>query len=142
MSRMPKMFFLVAAAYILAGTCWGLYMSITHDFSTSPAHAHLNLIGWVSMSIMGGFYALLGKDTPAWLVKTNFALSNIGVLCMISGMTLLFTGVAPMPKLVPLIAVGEFSVVGGFISFFGAVALSLKTAHNPGVTGRAAHAIA
>lgn len=139
---MPKLFFLAAASYIIAGTIWGVYMSTTHDFTTSPAHAHLNLIGWVSMSIMGGFYALLGRDTPAWLVKTNFALSNIGVLCMISGMTLLFTGLVPLPKLVPLIAIGELSVVGGFISFFGAVVLSLRAANNPSVIHHQTHAIA
>lgn len=139
---MPKLFFLAAASYIIAGTSWGVYMSTTHDFTTSPAHAHLNLIGWVSMSIMGGFYALLGRDTPAWLVKTNFALSNIGVLCMISGMTLLFTGLVPLPKLVPLIAIGELSVVGGFISFFGAVVLSLRVANNPNAIHHQTHAIA
>lgn len=125
MSRWPNAFFFAASLCILVGANWGLYMSITHDFSTSPAHAHLNLLGWVSLSIMGGFYALLGKDTPLWLVRTNFFLSCTGVACMITGLGLLFTNVATVKQLLPLIAVGELSVIAGFVSFATAVFLSL-----------------
>jgi len=140
MSRWPNFFFMAASAYIVVGTCWGVFMSITHDFTTAPAHAHLNLLGWVSLAIMGGFYALLGRETPGWLVKTNFALSNIGVLCMITGLTLLFTGKVGEPRIAPLIAVGAVSVVGGFVTFFSAVALSLAPDRSPAParsTGRA-----
>lgn len=126
MSRWPNAFFMAASLYILVGVNWGLYMSITHDFATAPAHAHLNLLGWVSMAIMGGFYALLGKETPAWLVKTNFVLMNIGVLCMITGLGLFFTGKATIEQLLPLITVGELSIISGFVSFAVAVFLSLR----------------
>jgi len=126
MSRWPNAFFMVASLYILVGVNWGLYMSITHDFATAPAHAHLNLLGWVSMAIMGGFYALLGKETPAWLVKTNFVLMNIGVLGMITGLGLLFTGKAAIEQLAPFIAVSEIAIVSGFVSFAVAVFLSLR----------------
>ncbi|MDP1630076.1 MAG: hypothetical protein Q8L66_01490 [Caulobacter sp.] len=125
MSRWPNAFFFAASIYILIGANWGLYMSITHDFATAPAHAHLNLLGWVSLALMGSFYALLGKNTPPWLVKTNFFLSNLGVIAMITGLGLLFTGKATVPQLAPLIAVGELSVIGGFISFAWAVFVSL-----------------
>lgn len=126
MSRWPNAFFMAASLYILVGVNWGLYMSVTHDFATAPAHAHLNLLGWVSLALMGGFYALLGKETPAWLVKTNFALMNVGVLCMITGLGLMFTGKATAAQLVPLIAIGELSIIGGFVSFAGAVFLSFR----------------
>jgi len=126
MSRWPNAFFFAASLCILVGANWGLYMSITDDFSTAPAHAHLNLLGWVSLSIMGSFYALLGKDTPLWLVRTNFFLSCTGVTCMITGLGLLFTNVATVKQLLPLIAVGELSVIAGFVSFAAAVFLSLK----------------
>lgn len=126
MSRWPNAFFMAASIYILVGVNWGLYMSITHDFVTAPAHAHLNLLGWVSMAIMGGFYALLGKETPSWLVKTNFALMNVGVICMITGLGLFFTQTATIAQLVPLITVGELAIISGFVSFAAAVFLSLR----------------
>jgi cbb3-type cytochrome oxidase subunit 1 len=126
MSRWPNAFFLMAAIYILIGTCWGMYMSVTHDFSTSPAHAHLNLLGFMSLSIMGAFYALLGRDTPGWLVKANFFLNNVGVVSMITALTLVFTQKATIPQVTPLFMLGGPLIILGFGCFFAAVALSFR----------------
>lgn len=126
MSRWPNAFFMMAAIYIVIGACWGMYMSVTHDFATSPAHAHLNLLGFVSLSIMGAFYALVGKHTPVWLVKTNFFLNNIGVIAMISALVLLFTGKATQAQLAPLLMLGGPLIILGFITFLSAVALSFR----------------
>ena len=126
MSRWPNAFFMMAAIYIVIGTFWGMYMRITHDFATSPAHAHLNLLGFVSLAIMGGFYALPGQHTPGWLVKTNFFLNNIGVIAMITALVLLFTGRATEAQLAPLFMLGGPLIVLGFIAFLAAVALSFR----------------
>lgn len=126
MSRWPNAFFMMAAFYIIIGTCWGLYMSVTHDFATSPAHAHLNLLGFVSLSIMGAFYATLGKGTPTWLVKTNFFLNSIGVAIMITGLGLLFTQTVPPEKLAPLMMISEPMIILGFLSFFAAAVMSFR----------------
>ena len=126
MSRWPNAFFMMAAFYILIGACWGMYMSVTHDFSTSPAHAHLNLLGFMSLSVMGGFYATLGRDTPGWLLKANFFLNNIGVISMISALTLLFTQKATVAQLTPLFMLGGPLIILGFACFFVAVASSFR----------------
>lgn len=126
MSRWPNAFFLMAAFYIVIGTCWGLYMSVTHDFATAPAHAHLNLLGFVSLSIMGAFYATLGKNTPTWLIRTNFFLNSIGVAIMITGLALLFTEKASIKQLIPLMIISEPMIILGFVSFFTAAALSFR----------------
>ncbi|MDO9472229.1 MAG: hypothetical protein Q7J28_04180 [Caulobacter sp.] len=126
MSRWPNAFFMAAAIYIVIGTCWGMYMSVTHDFATSPAHAHLNLLGFVSLSIMGAFYALIGKHTPLWLVKSNFFLNNIGIIAMTTALLLLFTGKATPGQLGPLLMLGGPLIILGFIAFLGAVALSFR----------------
>lgn len=126
MSRWPNAFFMMAAFYIVIGTCWGMYMSVTHDFVTSPAHAHLNLLGFMSLSVMGAFYATLGRDTPGWLIKTNFFLNNIGVVAMITALTLVFTGKATIPQLTPLFMLGGPLIILGFVTFFAAVAMSFR----------------
>lgn len=46
-----------------------------------PAHAHLNLLGWVTLSIMGGFYAL-PVSRPGVLAWVNFVLSSLGAIMM------------------------------------------------------------
>ena len=51
--RISDFCFLVAALSALGGMALGISMGITQDFTLSPAHAHLNLLGWVTMALYG-----------------------------------------------------------------------------------------
>ena len=82
MPRVSLAFFTTAALAALCGMVWGTIMGITGDHSLSPAHAHLNLLGWVTLSIMGAVYALPGmrfNNTLAWI---NYGLSTLGAILM------------------------------------------------------------
>ena len=81
MPRVSSAFFTIAALCGLAGMVWGAWMGSSHDHSMMPAHAHLNLLGWVTLSIMGGFYALPG-NSPGVLAWVNFTLSALGAILM------------------------------------------------------------
>lgn len=81
MPRVSRAFFTIAALCGLAGMVWGSYMGASGDHSLHPAHAHLNLLGWVTLSIMGGFYALPGA-TPGTLAWVNLVLSALGAVVM------------------------------------------------------------
>lgn len=122
-SRWPHAFFAAAALYAMIGVSWGLAMSITKDHATYSAHAHLNMLGWISMALMGTFYALLGQAVANWIKLTNFVLSNVGVVCMISGLFLYLGQKGPASIYTPLLAIGGLSVVGGFF-VFGLTAVS------------------
>jgi hypothetical protein len=50
--------FQAAVAMAIAGMVWGIVMAISRDHSAMPAHAHLNLLGWVSLFLFGIFYRL------------------------------------------------------------------------------------
>jgi hypothetical protein len=50
--------FRAAVVMVIAGMIWGMAMGITQDHSTLPAHAHLNLLGWVSLFLFGIYYHL------------------------------------------------------------------------------------
>lgn len=124
-SRWPHAFFAAAATYAMIGVCWGLAMSITKDHATYSAHAHLNLLGWTSLALMGTFYALLGQGVANWVKLTNFTLSNVGVICMISGLFLYLGQTGPASIFGPLLAVGGLSTVSGFLLFGGTVLTTL-----------------
>jgi len=47
-----------AVVFAIAGMAWGMAMGISQDHSAMPAHAHLNLLGWVSLFLMGLYYRL------------------------------------------------------------------------------------
>ena len=50
--------FRAAVLLVIAGMVWGIVMAISENHQTMPAHAHLNLLGWVSLFLFGIFYHL------------------------------------------------------------------------------------
>lgn len=50
--------FKAAVLFVLTGMVMGIAMAAIHDHSVFPAHAHLNLIGWVSLFLIGIYYRL------------------------------------------------------------------------------------
>src|SRR5271155_2534406 len=50
--------FQAAVVLAVAGMIWGIVMAASGDHSAMPAHAHLNLLGWVSLFLFGIFYHL------------------------------------------------------------------------------------
>jgi hypothetical protein len=50
--------FPAATLLAIAGMTWGIVMAASGDHSAMPAHAHLNLLGWVSLFLFGIFYHL------------------------------------------------------------------------------------
>ena len=93
---MPKVsaaFFLVGALLLLGGMAMGEVMASHEDFALAPLHAHINLLGWVTLSLYGTFYALTKETFMPRLAWANFILSVAGLLAMIP--TLYLTLTAP-----------------------------------------------
>jgi cbb3-type cytochrome oxidase subunit 1 len=81
-------FFKVAAVYFVIAIILGIVMGIRHDFSLTSVHAHLNLLGWVSMALFGTIYYLFPSAGNSKLANTHFWLHNLGVPVMQGGITL------------------------------------------------------
>ena len=106
MPKVSRAFFALGAVYVFLGMCWGMYMGKSGDHSTYPAHAHLNLIGWVTFSLYGTYYALARGSYSMRLAWIVFALSEIGFLMSIPVLGyMLFT--ERNPTLVMLVRIGE-----------------------------------
>ena len=86
MPRLSLAFFTAAVVYGLAGMVWGATMAASENFTLAPAHAHLNLLGWVTLALMGGFYALAGARAPIRLGWANFGLSNVGLIILMAAL--------------------------------------------------------
>jgi hypothetical protein len=50
--------FKAAMLLLLGGMIWGLQMAIADNHTAYPAHAHLNLLGFVALFLFGIFYRL------------------------------------------------------------------------------------
>lgn len=105
MPRVSAAFFMTGALCLLIGMVWGMAMAGSQNFVLAPAHAHLNLLGWVSMAIYGTFYALTRETFSPRLAWINYACALLGVAFMIPALSFyLLTG---NPALGPVIGVGS-----------------------------------
>ena len=124
MPRISLAFFTVAVLCGLVGMSWGMYMGATQQFTMAPAHAHLNLLGWVSLSIMGTFYALMGGPPNKALGWANFILSSLGVVIMVPILANLLAG--HEKEMGPLMPIPEVIVVLGLLCFIANVLLAWR----------------
>ncbi|NYE03644.1 cbb3-type cytochrome oxidase subunit 1 [Bacillus niacini] len=111
---MGKTYLKVATVYFTIGVLAGLTMGIIHDFRFTSVHAHVNLLGWVSMALFGLIYHFYPNAANSKLAKTQFWLHNIGVPVMLGGIALQVLGVSA--ALAPTI-IGSLAVVIGVILF-------------------------
>ena len=114
----PKTFQLTAVIYGLAGMAWGLQMGLSGDHVMMPAHAHLNLLEWVSLSIMAAFYRSAGRQTSPRLVTANYVLSAFGPLVFTFGLAMELSG---HPAFAPVIGIGAVISMAGLAAFGWAV---------------------
>ncbi len=126
MPRISIWFFLVAVLYGLVGMAWGQHMAMTNDHVLYPAHAHLNLLGWVGMAIYGTFYALARGSYSPRLAWVQFALSNVGILIMIPLLARLMA--TNDESLGPLIGIGVILTILGHLVFAWQIVRTLRTA--------------
>jgi cbb3-type cytochrome oxidase subunit 1 len=119
-------FFLMAALSVTAGMVWGIHMAASHDHTMAPAHAHLNLVGWVTLALFGVYYHLTPQAAAGKLARVHFALAVAGVALMVPGIAL------------AQIEAGEGLAVAGSVLTFGSMAVFLYTVFRHGLGAPAA----
>jgi len=92
MTALPRLFFATAAIFALTGMAWGIHMSATTDHTYAPAHGHLNLLGFVMLSVFGTYYALVPAAATSMLAKIHYAMSVLTVVTMAPGIVMAING--------------------------------------------------
>ncbi|NOV04296.1 cytochrome-c oxidase [Paenibacillus planticolens] len=124
---MAKTFLKIAAIYITLGVLLGMTMGIIQDFRLASVHAHVNLLGWVSMAIFGLIYHFYPHAAETRLAKLHFWLHNIGLPVMQGGLAIeLISGNSAM---LPIVIVSSLVVVIGIILFTINLFLQLGSAN-------------
>ena len=115
---MSNTFLRLSVLFVGLGVSLGYWMGMTHDFTVSPVHAHINLLGWVSMFLYGLFYRAFPDAALGWLPKVHLALAVIGLPVMMIGLTIQLLAVAALMPIVPiLMIVGPTMVLLGMFAF-------------------------
>jgi len=97
------------------GFSMGFGMGVSQDFSLAPAHAHMNLLGWVSFFLYGALYALIPQAAVGLLPRIHYILASVGTVVMVAGIAGIYLGHGATFE--PLAIGGSIAVYGSFILF-------------------------
>ncbi|MBR9865256.1 MAG: hypothetical protein GYB24_17650 [Rhodobacteraceae bacterium] len=81
-------FLVLAILSAVCGMIWGIIMAATADHSLAPAHAHLNLLGWVTMAIFAFYYHLVPSAAEGLLPRIHLGLAATGLIGIVPGIVM------------------------------------------------------
>jgi len=114
MPRLAELYFKTAVIFFIIGISIGLKMAISEDHTVIGAHAHCNLLGWVSMALFGGYYALNPKKAERRIAVIQYYVYTLGVAIMVPALYMMLEGNMAME---PLVAVSSLIVFAGVLLF-------------------------
>lgn len=122
-----QVWFRLASVYFAVDVWMGVVMGGSGDHTLLPVHAHINLLGWVSMALFGLIAAVRPDLVAGRAARVHFWAYNLGVPVMLLALALRIKGVTAVE---PVIGAG--SVVVG-LSVLIYCAMLLKGARARGI---------
>jgi len=90
--RYPVIFIATGLLCLLVGEAFGIWMSQDPDrFSLAPAHAHLNLAGWVTLALYGLIHRAFPALATAKLAMVQCAFAIVGAALVMPGILIAIT---------------------------------------------------
>ncbi|WP_376093738.1 cytochrome-c oxidase [Roseomonas sp. CCTCC AB2023176] len=118
MRPLARRFLLAAVAAGVVGMSLGIAMGISQDFRLRHVHAHVNLLGWVSLALYGLFYQVVPAASAGLLPRVHFWLATLGPVLMCGALA---DQSEDHGGLVPIIGIGALMTLGGMLCFAAAV---------------------
>ncbi|MBV8158258.1 MAG: hypothetical protein JO278_11410 [Dyella sp.] len=122
-----RTWFRVAVIYFAVAVTLGLVMGGSGDHSLMAVHAHLNLLGWVSMSLFGLIGLAYPAVTQGRLAQWQFWLYNIGLPAMLAALAAQLKGV---PGFDPVLGIGSL-VTGIGVALFAWLVITRVATRSP-----------
>ena len=117
----------LAVTYLIVGVSLGIGMGATRNFTLTPVHAHINLLGWATMALAGLIYSVYPQAGTSRLAKVHFWLINLAMPVMLVSLSMLLLGNLALE---PVLATSEIVAAAAIASFAANIYLNVgKTAH-------------
>lgn len=128
--RYPSIFITVALLCLLVGEIFGIWISADLDrFSLHPAHAHLNLAGFVTLALYGLIHRAYPQLASAKLAPFQCAAAIFGGVVMPPGILIAILSGEAEPRVAIAGALGVLLGTLLFaIMFLGKVVMNKETA--------------
>ena len=136
MARISDWFLRLAVISALIGMVMGVAMGATEDFTLSPVHAHLNLLGWTSMLLYGIVYRLFPAAATGRLAAVHFGLAVSGLALMLPGLSMKLTGTGGALS-TPLLSGGSILTLLSMVLFAWIVFRATSPAPQPSASAAA-----
>lgn len=114
MPRIAEYYFRSAILFLIVGISIGIHMSISQNHNVIGAHAHINLLGWVTSALFGGYYALNPAKAAGRLPMLQYGVYTLGVAIMGVSLYLLLAGNTAMT---PIVAIASLVTFAGVLMF-------------------------
>jgi hypothetical protein len=115
----------LAITYLIIGVGLGIVMGATRNFTLTPVHAHINLLGWATMALAGLIYTVFPAAGNSRLAKFHFWLINLSMPVMIGALSMLLLG---NPGVEPVLAVSEIVAAASILCFAANIYLNVGKA--------------
>ena len=96
----------------LVGMVWGITMSISMDHTLASAHAHNNLVGYVTMVLYGLYYAKVPSAAKTLLARIHFWVALVAALTMGLGVAMAISQKGEM-----LAQIASLATLAGMVLF-------------------------
>ena len=107
--------FRFAVFFVVVGMLMGIAMAASQDTSVMPAHAHLNLLGWVSLFLFGIYYErrpALDSSRLARLQVLVWALATAVLTVAVAAIHLGHEAADPVAAVTSLVILGDVLLFG------------------------------
>ena len=115
----------MAAIYLVVGVSLGIHMGKSHEFLLAPVHAHINLLGWATMALMGILHHLFPAQLANKLAQAQFWLHQVGTPILLVSLAMMLTGNAAME---PVVGIASIAVGASVLVFLVNVLRNLRAA--------------
>lgn len=112
-----RWFLVIGSLYLLMGIGIGMYMGGSGDHRLTPVHAHINLAGFVLMTVFGLIYRAIPGMAGDVLAKAHFWLFQIGALILVSALYLMVSERMAEASIGPILLVAEILVYASLLAF-------------------------
>ena len=136
---MATRFIKIAVLYLALGVTLGVVMGMLQKFTFTPVHAHLNLLGWASLALVGLVYHAYPQAAETRLARIHFWLHNLGLPPLMISLAFLLAGNAAFE---PIVGISSLVVWSGIIVFVVNVWLAVRPAAAPGALRAGTSAVA
>ena len=112
---MIKSLFRISVSLGLIGIILGIVMGIRQDFVLMPAHAHLNLLGFVTMFLSALYYRVVPEAAASALARYQAIVSVAGAVVFPIGIGCVLLG--GHDRFEPVVVAGALTVLLGMALF-------------------------